>query len=142
MLDLQSNPRQTRDTVGIVIFGNPLGPFPYPAHVMKPAPHGPRGNLKAMFGLELGRQRGAAPAGTAPAIGARWHFEQGAQLTSQTTHQSSLPVALTLGGIEYQAGNQRGSLSHLWFGSYLEFFIKVVAVNTGVVDEKCSNRQG
>src|SRR5438093_6910535 len=60
-LGMQANPSQAFDPLRVVIFGDQLGPFPHPAHVMEPAPDGPSGYFQAVFGLELDRQRGTTP---------------------------------------------------------------------------------
>jgi len=61
LLSMPPNPGQALDPLCVVIFGHQLGPFSHPAHVMEPASYGPRGNLQAVFRLELGSQRGTTP---------------------------------------------------------------------------------
>src|SRR5919109_3489991 len=71
-LGMPANASQALDPLRVVIFGYQLGPFPHPTHVMEPAPDGPSGYFQAVFGLELGCQRGTTPPRPAPAIGPRW----------------------------------------------------------------------
>src|SRR5713101_4299217 len=90
-LGVPPNPGQALDPLRVVIFGDQLGPFPHPAHVMEPAAYGPRGNLQAVFRLELRRQRGTTPPRPAPAIGTGWRLEEGPQRALHPGHQDRRP---------------------------------------------------
>ena len=72
---MKPNANQTLDPVRVIIFGYQLGAFPYPAHLMEPAPHGFCRHLNAVFDLEPCRESGTTSAGAAPAIGTRGRFE-------------------------------------------------------------------
>src|SRR5215467_9971081 len=90
-LGMKANPGQALDPLRVVIFGDQLGPFPHPAHVMEPASDGPGGNLQAVFRLELGSQRGTTPPRPAPAIGPRWRLEECPQRALHPGHQGRRP---------------------------------------------------
>jgi len=91
LLRMPPNPGQSLDALGVVIFRPQLGPFPHPAHLMEPAPDGPRRHFQAMLGLELGSQRGTAPPRAAPAIGPWWGLEECPQRAPDPGHQDGGP---------------------------------------------------
>jgi hypothetical protein len=63
------------DPLGIVILGDQRRPCPHPSHLVEPAAHGPRGDFKAVCGLEFHGQRGATPPPATPAVGMRCGLE-------------------------------------------------------------------
>ena len=91
VLRLEPNPCEAVDPFWSAIFGNELGPFPHPAHVMEPASDGPGRDVYPVFDLELRGQGGATPAGTTAAIGPWWRFEQGAQRASHPRQEDRRP---------------------------------------------------
>jgi hypothetical protein len=68
LLEHPADAGQAVDPLGIIVFGDQLGPLPHPADVMEPAAQGLSRDREAPVGLQGQGQRGTAPARPAPPI--------------------------------------------------------------------------